>query len=381
MPKITIDQAIPYGQDCFQTLGEVTALPAEQIQTEAIKDTEILVVRSTTNVNHNLLDGSAVRFVGSATAGLNHLDLDYLQKNKITVAHAPGGNAISVAEYVIAALFSLDQKGLISCNGLKLGVVGVGQVGRLVVQMATALGMTVLQNDPPRAAQSDSNVFVPLDALMDCDVITLHVPLHLFGHHCTHRLFDASRLRLMKSGSVLINAARGEVVDETALLAALRDGHLRGAVLDVWANEPNINAQLLECVTLATPHIAGYSQDGRINGTTLVYEAVCRFLGQSPCWKPHLPLSHPRPILPQILGEDNMATAIHEVIRQVYDIEADDRELRGLLQVSEVARKDCFKRIRNEYPPRREFSNYAVCVEKGQVALGKKLRALGFVEN
>lgn len=376
--KITIDQAIAYGQDGFQTLGEVTALPTEQIQAKTIRDTELLIVRSTTNVNEALLKNTAVRFVGSATAGINHIDTDYLQKNGIAFAYSPGGNAMSVAEYVIAALFSLDQRGIISCDGLKLGVVGVGHVGSLVVQMAETLGMTVLQNDPPRAGKSESTVFSALDALMDCDVITLHVPLHLSGPYRTHQLFNESLLRMMKKGSVLINASRGEVVDESALLSCLRDGHLRGVVLDVWANEPKINLELLKSVTLATPHIAGYSLDGRVNGTTMVYQAACDFLGITPGWRPDLPFSNTPQIVLQAVSKDDRITAINEVIRQVYDIEADDLKLKMLLRVSEDERADYFKRMRKNYPLRREFSNYGIALENQSIMIKGTLSGLGF---
>jgi len=377
--KIVADENIPLVKDAFSGLGEVRLARGRDLNAEAVRDAELLLVRSVTKVNAKLLDGSKVRFVATATIGTDHVDLGYLRQRGIAFASAPGSNANSVGEYVVAALLVLAKRGGFRLEGKTLGVVGVGNVGRKVVQKAQALGMTVLQNDPPLQRQTGDPRFVPLDALFDADAITVHVPLARTGPDATYHLVNADFLKRMKRGSVFLNSSRGEVVDEPALSHALSSGHLSAAVLDVWKAEPSIDVSLLEQVALGTPHIAGYSFDGKINGTVMIYRAACEFLGVKPTWDPTPllpPPAHPT-ITVDARGRDD-EDVLREVVRTVYDIERDDRALRGLLQTPPAERGELFDALRHKYPVRREFQNSAVVGQSASQGLRRKLAGIGF---
>jgi erythronate-4-phosphate dehydrogenase len=285
MHKIIADENIPCAREAFSHLGEVRLLPGRAITRESLLDADLLLVRSITPVNAKLLQNTAVRFVGTATIGTDHVDTAYLERQNIAFASATGSNANSVAEYVVAALVHRAIKHGLSLASLTLGVVGVGHVGSRVEKMATALGMRVRLNDPPLARQTHDPQYLPLDALMEADVITLHTPLAREGEDATFHLFDATRLQAMKCGSMLINTSRGAVVDNAALKTALQSGHLAAAILDVWENEPDIDVELLRLVEIGTPHIAGYSLDGKLNGTHQIYLAACEFIGVAPQWR------------------------------------------------------------------------------------------------
>ncbi|HLG43654.1 MAG TPA: 4-phosphoerythronate dehydrogenase, partial [Nitrospirales bacterium] len=273
--KIVADANIPLVEEAFGQLGQVTLLPGREIGPEQVRDADVLIVRSVTSVGPALLEGSRVRFVGSATIGLDHVDEVFLNRRGIAFAYAPGSNANSVAEYVIAALLALGRE---RYEGRTLGLIGVGRIGTLVQEKALALGMTVLANDPPLERAGRAGL-VSLDALLrGSDLVSCHVPLTREGPDATFHLLDEARLSLLQSHAVVINTARGPVVDNAALLRALRGGRIGGAVLDVWEHEPEPDPELIEAVTLGTPHIAGYSFDGKVNGTRMLYDAVCAFL-------------------------------------------------------------------------------------------------------
>jgi erythronate-4-phosphate dehydrogenase len=370
--KIIADPNIPFVREAFAALGEIELIPGRKMNAAAVRDAELLLVRSVTPVNAALLDGSKVRFVATATIGTDHVDAGYLASRQIGFASAAGSNANSVAEYIVAAMLELAHRRKFRLRDKTLGVIGVGNVGSRVVRYAEALGMRVLQNDPPRQRTEKSPVFVRLDRLLaESDILTLHVPLTREGEDRTFHLFDEGRLAALGRKPILINSSRGAVVDNAALLRAIQAGKLGGGVLDVWENEPSISLELLEAVDLATPHIAGYSFDGKVNGTTMIYRAACGFVGIKPTWEPTALM--PAPAVPRIainaMGQDD-EDLLRLLVRRVYDINADDVALR--------ARPREFDKLRAEYPVRREFFNTKVVASGADTGAGVKLAALGF---
>jgi erythronate-4-phosphate dehydrogenase len=256
---IVADANIPFVESMYNDMAEVRLAEGHAITPQTVRDADLLIVRSVTKIGKDLLEGSKVRFVGTATSGYDHVDLQYLSSKGIRFEYAPGCNSNSVAEYITAAILVLSQRLGFDTRQTTLGVVGVGNVGSKVVRKATALGIRVLQNDPPLQRKSGSKQFVPLDALMNADIITLHVPLTSEGIDATHYLFDEKRIAAMKPNSILINSSRGPVVKTDALRNALHNGRIRTAVLDVWEKEPDIDGDVLQIAAIGTPHIAGYS--------------------------------------------------------------------------------------------------------------------------
>ncbi|MBK8575981.1 MAG: 4-phosphoerythronate dehydrogenase [Elusimicrobia bacterium] len=398
--KIVVDENIPHAAEAFGALRTVQAVPAESISPGLIRDADALVVRSVTPVSRSLLEGSRIRFVASATTGFDHMDVDYLNSRGIAFAAAPGCNAESVADYVMAALLALHRRKKVQLDRALVGIVGSGRIGGRVAQRLEGLGVKTLLNDPPLARQTPDSRFRPLDDLMACDIVTLHTPLTQKNQwtdpscpqgpahsvqpgidgrpvpagesrltqgdvDATFHLFDENRIARMKSGSVLINTARGGVVDTFALKKALQSGRLAGAVLDVWEGEPTVDAELLALVDLGTPHIAGLSWDGRVNGTVMAYDALRRHFGVPPGWT--RPTHSPVVVRPQPCGDD-LFGLLENVVRGVYDIEKDDREFR--------AKTGSFNALRDDYFKRRDFS--AVTVVEADAKLKKKWMSIGF---
>jgi len=379
MHKIVADENIPCVREAFAHLGEITLLPGRAMSRAALADAELLLVRAVTKVDAKLLHGTAVRFVATATIGTEHVDTNYLAQQNIAFTSATGSNASSVAEYVTAALLHHANAHELSLAKSTLGIVGVGHIGSRVARMAAGLGMRVLLNDPPLARETRDPEFLPLAALMEADIITLHTPLTHTGEDATFHLFDRARLKKMKRGSALFNTCRGEVVDNAALKEILQSGHLRSAVLDVWENEPEINTELLQLVEIGTPHIAGYSLDGKLNGTNQIYHAACDFLGVAPQWQMENAL--PAIAEPAIRLEENLETSekkLDTLIRRVYDITADDRRLRAVLNMPADERSRYFDDLRKKYPVRREFHNYTVKPGSGENESAGQIKALGF---
>ncbi len=377
--KIVADENIPYVREAFSSLGEVVTLPGRTLTPDAVRDAELLLVRSVTRVNHSLLDGSAVRFVATATAGEDHLNKAYLDSRGIAWASAPGCNAGSVADYVTSTLLRLAHHFEFDLTGMKLGVVGVGNVGRRVVQRASALGMDCVLNDPPLAEQSEDPRYRPLEEIYDCDIVTFHVPLVKEDPHPTFHLADDAFLHFLKRGAIVINTSRGPVVDNAALARILDDGHVRAAALDVWEGEPAIDTELLERVFLGTPHIAGYSFDSKINGTRMVYEAACRFLGIEPAWdpSPSLPVVE-NPVITVDGSLESVQEAVSQAVFAVYDVRKDDEALRGLYNVPLEDRPAFFDRLRRDYPQRREFLNFTARIWPPNHEVHQRLAGLGF---
>lgn len=373
--KIVADENIPYVQEAFAELGEVATVSGRKIDAGTVRDAELLLVRSITKVDRALLDGSRVRFVATATIGEDHIDKAYLAGRGIVFASAPGSNANSVGEYVAAALLEIEARFGLPLKDSSLGIVGVGNAGKRVFAKAGALGMRCVLNDPPLARSSGDPKYRPLEEALDCDAITFHVPLTRDGGDATYHLVDETFLARLKPGVILINTSRGRVVDGAALERALDSGHVRACVLDVWEGEPNIDVSLLDRVAIGTPHIAGYSFDGKVNGTRMIYEAACRFLGCASAWDPAPLLPEPECAELRVVPG---AGAVRDAVRAVYDIMQDDARMRRIADVSEEARGAYFDRLRKEYPRRRELFNTIAVVHPPDSALETCLRGLGF---
>ncbi|HUI06019.1 MAG TPA: 4-phosphoerythronate dehydrogenase PdxB [Verrucomicrobiae bacterium] len=377
--KIVADPNIPFVREAFASLGDIVLVPGRQIDAAAAGDADALLVRSVTPVNARLLDGSRVRFVATATIGTDHVDEPCLRERGIGFASAAGSNANSVAEYVVAALLEMAHRHGFRLRDQTLGVVGVGNVGSRVVRYAEALGMRVLPNDPPRQRAENLPQFVPLPhVLTGADIITLHVPLTRRGVDATAHLFDKERLAALEERRpLLINTARGAIVDNKALLKAIDGERVRGTVLDVWENEPDISPELLDVVDIGTPHIAGYSFDGKVNGTQMIYRAACQFFGIPPTWQPPLPPPEVPRIELSVSSGDDDDDVLRRVVRRVYDVTADDAALRKGVRSSEGLAAS-FDTLRAVYPVRREFFNTELILRGASDTLRKKFATLEF---
>jgi erythronate-4-phosphate dehydrogenase len=371
--RILADENIPFAAEVFSSLGAVQALSGREMTRDTVRDAELLFVRSVTDVGEELLDGSRVKFVATATIGTDHVDTCYLASRGIGFASAPGSNARSVAEYVCAALLVLEGRGVVRLEGSTIGIVGVGNVGTRIAALAEALGLRVLLNDPPRARAQRGGAFVPLSEIAaSSDIVTFHTPLERAGRDPTHHLVDAGFLETLKPGVVVINSSRGAVADTAALKSAAAGGKLGALVLDVWEHEPQIDCDLLSAADLATPHIAGYSYDGKVAGTRMIYEAACRFLGREPSWPPTIPAR-------QDLSAHIEGGTLLDAVRASYDIEADDRRMRHAHRGGDAAeRAEEFRRLRKEYPVRREFANWRITLGPQAESIRGRLKAVGF---
>lgn len=388
--KIICSTNIPYAQEAFRSLGDLTIMEPKAITAACVRDADVLIIRSTLRANRVLLEGSRVRFVGTATIGTDHLDRAYLDQAGIAWCAAPGCNANSVAEYIMAAMLCLGQRHGFALDGKTLGVIGVGNVGRRVVQKAQALGLRVLQNDPPRRAAENNPIFLPLEQLLaEADILSVHVPLTKTGSDPTWHLADRRFFAQLKPGLVWLNAARGAVMDSDAFLAARANGKVAYAVLDTWEGEPQFRTDVLARADIATPHIAGHSFEGKVMGTVMMYHALCRFLGVAPTWTPvdQLPvdLLPPPPVpevrldlpaAPTVLDEE---AALWRAVQSVYDIEADDRRLRAGATTDPASRAAHFERLRKDYPIHREFRFTRVVPACGHHRLKNKISGLGFM--
>ena len=378
--KIIADENIPFVAECFSSIGEVEVVPGREITPGVVADADVLLVRSITPVDADLLAGSKVRFVGTATIGFDHIDIEYLSRNKIGFASAPGSNANSAAEYVIAALLNISKQHSIDLEGKSTGIIGVGNVGGRVAKKASALGMKLLLNDPPLQRQTGDSKYLPIEKLFDCDFVTLHTPLTFEGEDKTFHLADERFFKSLKTGCVFFNASRGGVVDSSALKAAIEESRLQATVLDVWENEPDIDVELFEMVDIGTPHIAGYSLDGKIAGMIMIYKAACDYFGHEA--KFDIDSFLPVPAIPQLkINPDSVSEqdALLGVVEKIYDIKADDVRLRRMLEESAKERGKYFDSLRRNYPVRREFQNTRIIVEDKNSSLARKLKGIGFL--
>ena len=371
--KIVCDNKIPFLRGVLEPFAQVVYLPGKETTPEVVRDADALITRTRTKCNEALLKGSQVQVIATATIGFDHIDTAWCDRNGIFWENAPGCNSGSVQQYIASVLVTLARKYGFRLADKTLGVVGVGHVGRKVARIASLLGMKVLLNDPPRARKEGSEGFVGLDELCaQSDLITVHVPLQREGEDATWHLFDRARLESLRPDQILINSSRGPVVDNAALKDVLLSGGLKAAVLDVWEGEPELDPELVWALALSTPHIAGYSADGKANGTSAAVQTVSRCLG--------LPLAtwevEEIPAPPQALSftveaaGKSMQEVLTEAILHTYDVSQDSNALRGAL--------DQFEKLRGDYPVRREFPAFTVSLKDGPPEMAERLKAIGF---
>ncbi|MGQ8917396.1 4-phosphoerythronate dehydrogenase PdxB [Pseudomonas lundensis] len=376
---IVADENIPLIEEFFASFGEIRRLPGRQITRADVHDADVLLVRSVTRVDRELLEGSAVKFVGTCTIGTDHLALDDFEHAGIQWASAPGCNARGVVDYVLGSLLTLADIEGADLAQRTYGVIGAGEVGGRLVRVLRDLGWKVQVCDPLRQAAEGAD-YVSLEQIIEqCDVISLHTPLSKSGDFATWHLLDETRLNRLKPGTWLINASRGPVVDNAALRNVLNAREDLQAVLDVWEGEPQVDVELADLCVLATPHIAGYSLDGKQRGTAQIYQALCAFLGQTP--QVQLADLLPAPWLAKVelSANSDQAWALAMVCRGVYDPRRDDADFRRTLTGPVDQQKQAFDGLRKHYPVRREIEGLTVHVEGHNPALTKMAAALGCV--
>lgn len=370
---IVADENIPLLDEFFSDFGTIHRLPGRAITAQDVRDADLLLVRSVTQVNRALLEGSRVRFVGTCTIGTDHLDLDYFAEVGIVWSSAPGCNARGVVDYVLGSVLTLAEREGVDPAARVYGVVGAGQVGGRLVNLLRGLGWQVRVCDPPRQA-AEGGDFDSLEQIIDeCDVISLHTPLDASTRH----LFDTTRLAALKPGTWLINASRGAVVDNAALRSLLPQRPDLKVVLDVWEGEPQADVELAALCQLATPHIAGYSLDGKLRGTAQIYQACCRALGVAE--QVSLADLLPAPWLSELSidGSADPAWALASICRAVYDPRRDDADFRRSLVGDADTRRAGFDRLRKHYPMRREIDGLRVRIQGDSASLAALVRALG----
>jgi erythronate-4-phosphate dehydrogenase len=370
--KIVVDKKIPFIRGILEKHATVVYKEGREISRTDLLDADALIIRTRTKCNKALLEGTQVRFIASATIGFDHIDTSFCEANRIVWTNAAGCNSSSVQQYVAGALVHLSEKLNQTLSGRTIGIVGVGNVGSKVAKLCRNIGMKVLLNDPPRTRREGASGFVSLETVVnEADIITFHVLLNRDDVDKTFHMCDAKFLSQMKKGQILLNSSRGEVVDSAALKATLREGKLAACVLDVWENEPEIDRELLNLVDIGTPHIAGYSADGKANGTSMSVQALSRLFGMGlDAW---VPADVPPPVKP-IIDVDCSGLSAHDVfsqlVRQTYDITADDTRLR--------TSPETFEKQRGEYPLRREFTAYTVRLHNATADALALVRDLGF---
>lgn len=379
--RIVVDASVPAAERCFGELGEVVRLPGREIDADSLKEADALVVRSITRVDEALLSrAERLNFVGTCTIGTDHVDERVLAERGVAFASAPGCNAEAVVDYVLGSLATLAERQGWRLAERRVGIVGVGNVGGRLLARLTAMGIDCLACDPPRVAAEGAEGlagFVELDTLIDqCDVLCLHTPLVTEGPYPTHHLFDAQRIAALAPGTVLLNAGRGDCMDGQALRQRLAGQGDITAVLDVWEHEPAIDAALADLAAIATPHVAGYSLDGKLRGTHQVYRALARHVGLSARLSLD-DLAPPPPVARLVLdGGLSSEEALRLCLRAVYDVRRDHDSLHR--EARRQGRAKGFDACRATYPLRREFSTLDITLREGGRELAPLLKAAGF---
>ncbi len=370
--KILIDDKIPYIRGAFESVAEVIYLPGSKTTPEVAKDADAIVTRTRTICNEKLLAGSSVKFIATATIGYDHIDTDYCDSNGIAWTNSPGCNSKSVEQYIASTLMVLAEKNGWNLSEKCIGVVGVGNVGSKVARISEIFGMKVLLNDPPRERAEGSDKFVSLETIQnEADIITLHVPLNIKGEDATFHLTDNDFLAKLKRKPVLINSCRGEVTETNAVKNALKSGQISAFVCDCWENEPDLDLELLSLTEIATPHIAGYSKDGKATGTLMSVHAISKYFGLGlEDWKP---TGVEKPKKPEFEIDGSGLTEqqiISKAILHTYDIRNDDNAFRNCSEL--------FEQLRGDYPTRREFPAFTVKATNVDKKTVENLKLLGF---
>jgi erythronate-4-phosphate dehydrogenase len=371
--KIYYEDSMPYAAEFFSELGECEVFSHKTVNADMLADADVLLVRSTTKVNQQLLaKNKQVQFVATATAGTDHIDARYLASQNIPFISAGGCNAVAVAEYVLSAMLVMSSRLDWQLVEKTVGIVGAGHVGTALSRILSVLGINYKLCDPPLAAAGDVREFVTMDDIMQCDVISLHVPWVKDGPYPTQNLFDEARLSRLQEHQLLINACRGEVINNQDALGLFKQGKCFNLVLDVWENEPNINLDLIPFTALATAHIAGHTIEGKARGTEMLYLALCKHLGIQADKKlsDYLPKAEASCI--KIGEEQDFWNVLQQLVLNVYNIETDDQYFKA-----NMSSADQFRYIRKHYPIRREFS--AITLNTGNFSDSKAIYDIGFL--
>lgn len=370
--KIIIDNKIPYIRGVLEPFAEVVYLPGNQTTFDVVKEADALVTRTRTICDRKTLQGSKVKFIATATIGFDHIDAAYCKEAGIEWVNAPGCNAESVNQYLSSALFSWSiRKGQV-LKDKTIGIVGVGQVGSRVAKTCELLGMNVLLNDPPRERKEGSTQFVSLQVIQaEADIISFHVPLNRGGVDNTHHMANEEFLLGLKRKALLINTCRGEVFDTAAVYWARKSETLSGLIIDCWENEPELDLNLLSLADFGTSHIAGYSRDGKANGTKRSVRTISVFFGLGiDGWEPPGVELPNHPIIELDGGGQAEDSILAKAILSTYEIAKDDKALR--------VNPRLFEQLRGDYPVRREFDSYTIKAKNIGVGVMEKLRKLGF---
>ncbi|GJQ31335.1 MAG: erythronate-4-phosphate dehydrogenase [Ignavibacteriaceae bacterium] len=373
--KIILDENIENAREAFGTLGETFLYHGRQITREVLLDADALVVRSITHVNRELLEGTRVKFVGTATIGTDHIDQAWLEEIGTGFTSAKGCNSDAVAEYVFTTMFRAAVVKGISLAGKTIGIVGCGNIGSRVERIGKAFGFEVVLSDPPRERAEGSAGFSPLDEVLGCDVVTFHTPLNRGGADNTFHLLNAEKMKLLKPGAIVINASRGEVIDNKAFIRAIDEKGIT-AIMDVWEGEPRFMPEMLERSFIASPHVAGYSLEGKINGTTMVYDALCDFLGMEKKWRPHFPPVEEGTVT--FRDEGGFEKTLERIFTSVYEPGNDTELMREASDLNDPERGARFDELRKYYPLRREFNNYTIKGDISAPLIKAGLEALRF---
>lgn len=371
--KIVADDKIPFLKGALEPHAEMVYIPGKQISRDILMNADALLIRTRTKCTENLLKGTKIRFIGTATIGFDHIDTNYCDKSGISWTNAPGCNSSSVQQYIAAALLRISSEYRFRLKDKTLGIIGVGNVGSKVEKFARTLGMKVLLNDPPRARVEGKKNFLSLNTVLsESDIVTVHVPLNVAGADLTFHLFNEDCLNKIKKGAWFINSSRGEVTDTHSLKKVLNSGKPGGAVLDVWENEPDIDPELMQQAFISTSHIAGYSTDGKANGTALVVNSLSRHFNLPlENWYPeNLPVPA-SPIISIVCNGKSEEEIIGEAVNHTYNIDEDNLRLR--LSPSD------FEKLRENYPLRREFTSYTVDLKGENEKVRQILKGLGFI--
>lgn len=371
--KIVADENIPLLDAFFSQMSTSLVTKAgRDLTSEDVKDADVLLVRSITQVNEALLSGSQIKFVGTCTIGTDHIDQEYLKAAGIHFASAPGCNAQAVVDYVLSGLLTLSEKWQKPWQQLTVGIVGAGNVGGRLLQVLRGLGIQVEAYDP-NVEGLDSEELA--ESVWKNDVVTLHTPITKDGPHATYHLVDEQRLASMPEQSCIINSCRGLVVDNTALLNHLNSHPKFEAIMDVWEQEPSPSDELMQACLLSTPHIAGYSLDGKYRGTAMIYDALCEFLALPKRLKLAQLIAEPALRKISVSPDANEDFTIKKLIRGAYDIRDDHFRMLSLLGLDVEAKVLAFDQLRKHYPTRRDLTCLTLSAKR--FTNTKALRALG----
>jgi len=359
--NIILDENIENARQTFEYLGQTELVHGRKITSDIVRDADILIVRSITQVNKDLLDGSRVRFVGTATIGTDHIDTGYLSEKGIGFSSAKGCNSDAVAEYVFISIFRAAVRKGITLKGKSIGIVGCGNIGSRVERIAKAFGFETVVNDPPLQRETGDPKFRTLEEALRCDIITFHTPLNRTGFDRTFHLLDEGGMKLLKNDAIVINASRGEVIDNTAFDLKLSESNVT-AILDVWEGEPVFSPSLLAKTFIASPHVAGYSLEGKINGTVIIHDALCDFLGLERQLPPALPEVENNVV--EYMDTGSFEETVERILCYYYDPDLDTTAMRETAKLPDLERGVAFDGLRKKYKLRREYTNYII---KGEI--------------